>query len=72
VKQAEIDRGERRGTTTERRAELARLHRENRSLREDFEVLQRATGFLAWWVGSFLRHPTLVVAVPLVGRSTSI
>jgi transposase len=47
VKQAEIDQGERPGLTTEERAELARLRRENRSLREDVEVLKRATAFFA-------------------------
>jgi hypothetical protein len=33
------------GLTSEERAELARLRRENRSLREDVEVLKRATAF---------------------------
>jgi transposase len=47
VKQAEIDQGERPGLTTEERAELSRLRRENRSLREDVEVLKRATAFFA-------------------------
>jgi transposase len=47
VKQAEIDQGERPGLTTEERAELSRLRRENRSLREDNEVLKRATAFFA-------------------------
>jgi len=45
VKQAEIDQGERPGLTTEERAELTRLRRENRSLREDVEILKRATAF---------------------------
>jgi transposase len=47
VKQAEIDQGERAGLTTEERAELTRLRRENRSLREDVEILKRATAFFA-------------------------
>ena len=47
VKQAEIDQGERRGLTTEERAELSKLRRENRSLREDVEILKRATAFFA-------------------------
>ena len=47
VKQAEIDEGERPGLTTEERAELTRLRRDNRSLREDVEVLKRATAFFA-------------------------
>jgi transposase len=47
VKQAEIDKGERRlGLTTEG-AELTRRRRENRSSREDVEVLKRATAFFA-------------------------
>ena len=47
VNQAETDAGERPGLTTEERAELTRLRRENRSLREDVEVLKRATAFFA-------------------------
>ena len=47
VHQAEIDAGERPGLTTEERAELTRLRRENRSLREDVEILKRATAFFA-------------------------
>ena len=47
VKQAEIDAGERPGLTTEERAELARLRRENRQLRLDNETLKRATAFFA-------------------------
>ena len=46
VAQAERDDGVRRdGLTTEERAELTRLRRENRSLREDVEILKRATAF---------------------------
>jgi transposase len=47
VTQAETDSGERPGLTSGERAELARLRRENRSLREDVEVLKRATAFFA-------------------------
>ncbi len=47
VTQAETDAGERPGLTSDARAELARLRRENRSLREDVEVLKRATAFFA-------------------------
>jgi transposase len=43
VNQTETDAGERPGLTSDERAELARLRRENRSLREDVEVLKRAT-----------------------------
>jgi transposase len=47
VKQAAIDQGERPGLTTEERDELTKLRRENRSLREDVEILKRATAFFA-------------------------
>ena len=47
VHQAETDAGERPGLTTEERAELTKLRRENRSLREDVEILKRATIFFA-------------------------
>jgi transposase len=47
VKQDEIDQGERPGLTTEEQEELTRLRRENRSLKEDVEILKRATVFFA-------------------------
>jgi transposase len=49
VKQAERDTGTRQdgGLTTVERAELADLRRENRRLREDVEILKRATAFFA-------------------------
>jgi transposase len=49
VKQAGRDAGTRRdgGLTTEERRELSQLRRENRRLREDVEVLKRATAFFA-------------------------
>ena len=47
VKQAEIDAGAREGLTTEEKDELSRLRRENRRLREDVDILKRATAFLA-------------------------
>jgi transposase len=47
VKQAEIDAGAREGLTTEEKEELSRLRRENRRLREDVEILKRATAFFA-------------------------
>ncbi len=45
VRQAEVDAGERDGLSTEERTELATLRRENRRLREDVEILKRATAF---------------------------
>lgn len=47
VKRAAIDAGEAPGLDTTEREELARLRRENRQLREDVEVLKRATRFFA-------------------------
>ena len=47
VHQAETDAGDRPGLTTEEKEELTRLRRENRSLREDVEILKRATVFFA-------------------------
>jgi len=49
VKQAERDAGTRDdgGLTSDERRELAELCRENRRLKEDVEVLKRATAFFA-------------------------
>lgn len=47
VKRAEADAGERHGLTSSEREELAALWRENRRLREDADVLKRATAFFA-------------------------
>jgi transposase len=47
VKQAEVDAGERAGVTSDEREELTALRRENRRLREDVEILKRATAFFA-------------------------
>ena len=49
VKQAERDSGARQdgGLTTTERQELAELRRENRRLREDVDILKRATAFFA-------------------------
>ena len=45
VKQADVDAGRQDGLTTAEREELAQLRRENRRLREDVEILKRATAF---------------------------
>ena len=45
LSQAEIDAGDRDGLTTDEKAELARLRRENSELREEKEILKK---FAAW------------------------
>ncbi len=45
VKQADIDAGHGDGLTSQEREELGQLRRENRRLREDVEILKRATAF---------------------------
>jgi transposase len=47
IKQAQIDRGEREGLSTQEREELRRLRRENRILREEREILKKAAAFFA-------------------------
>lgn len=45
--QAQIDAGERVGTTTEESAEIKKLKAENRQLRADVAILKAATTFFA-------------------------
>jgi transposase len=45
--QAKIDGGEKEGLTTDEKAELARLKRENRILKEEREILKKAAVWFA-------------------------
>lgn len=47
VKQADVDDGDRDGLTSVQLGELARLRKENRVLREERDILKRATAFFA-------------------------
>lgn len=52
VKQARIDAGGQEGLTSDERAELTRLRRENRVLRQEREILKRAAAWFAKETGS--------------------
>ncbi len=53
VQQTELDAGERDdGLTTDEKAELRRLRRENRRLKEEREILEKATAWFAREAGS--------------------
>ena len=47
VRQSERDRGERAGLTSEERARLKALERENRELRQANEILRKASAYFA-------------------------
>jgi transposase-like protein len=45
--QADIDEGRREGLSTDERAELVRLRRENRTQAMEIEILKRASAYFA-------------------------
>jgi transposase len=47
VNQAKIDSGEKPGLSTEERAELARLRKENKTLRMERDLLKKAAAYFA-------------------------
>ncbi len=47
VRRAEIDTGHRQGVTTDERARIKELERENRELRRANEILRKASAFFA-------------------------
>ena len=47
LRQQQIDTGKRKGVTTDEREELRRLRKENKVLKEEREVLRKATAFFA-------------------------
>jgi transposase len=52
LKQSQIDAGQREGLTTEEREELRRLRKENKVLRQERDILKKATVFFAREDGS--------------------
>ncbi len=47
LRQAEVDAGRRDGVSTDEKAELARLRRENAQLKEEREILRKAAVYFA-------------------------
>ena len=59
MKQAQLDIGQRRdGLTTDEKSELRRLRQENRRLKEEREILEKAAAWFASRSGKLPRKPS--------------
>jgi transposase len=64
VRQADVDAGRRNGLTTDERAELARLRRENRVLREERDPLPRTDSIHFTLLGALTPPPSTLDPQP--------
>ncbi len=56
VRRAEIEDGSREGLTQDKKAELSRLRCENRILKEEREILRKATALTSWCFALFVKE----------------